>query len=78
MEKEGEGDKSEEEKDKSEGEREREEEEEEEGKISEENSNVQMKGGTLPADESVWKGERTKTETDKNDEFEEYFRGMFL
>jgi hypothetical protein len=35
-------------------------------------------GGTLPADESIWTGKKPEVEPSKDEEYDEYFRDMFL
>lgn len=39
---------------------------------------VEMQGGTLAGDESVWRGKLPQVEPNKEEEFDDYFRGMFL
>eukprot|EP00243_Klebsormidium_subtile_P003386 TRINITY_DN16772_c0_g1_i1.p1 TRINITY_DN16772_c0_g1~~TRINITY_DN16772_c0_g1_i1.p1 ORF type:complete len:289 (-),score=62.99 TRINITY_DN16772_c0_g1_i1:204-1070(-) len=35
-------------------------------------------GGTLPADDSIWTGKKPEVEPSKEEEYDEYFRDMFL
>eukprot|EP00897_Mesotaenium_endlicherianum_P006991 jgi/Mesen1/631/ME000108S10783 len=39
---------------------------------------TRLGGSALPADESIWEGKRPELEPNKDEEFEDYFRGMFL
>ena len=42
------------------------------------NEGVEVRGGTLAGDESVWRGKLAQVEPNKEEEFDDYFRGMFL
>lgn len=38
---------------------------------------IEVQGGTLAGDESVWRGKLPQAEPNKEEEFDDYFRGMF-